>query len=847
MRSLYINKEQTPIGYYTPERTIALCDSPFCAEVCETGIIYRNEYQKNFMFQPPKRENGYSEGGYYDNGQFKSYGQVAPCVIEFKIVTLNPNGFFTNTTEMLGTYSGVLYSEASSATFSQSTFPDLNTSYYTKKWLIPFCKDKSYNITGLSHAIAYLHFNENDGFSFTNGDSRNIYLTADLYIGKLLEHGYAKTLSVRGLAGTIKYGVSSADTTFGASSGYYDSTVLCTGLQDLYLNTTTYNDGLFQNDSLFKITSKNCTNIDDYKLITTDSYYDQLSCTTPVNEEHSHYSSPIWKQSSYVDNSGYIYSYDLPSYYEIDVQVTGLLSNELNARHKLVRPVHYEYQGYSKTLHDIYNIGYPDYGSFSKEFAIYDYAPSGYQIIDSANPKYLREPFPENQSYYIKNALGISRIEMYFSYPTLASTGYIPFGLPYVIASVPSGNIFIDIYRHIGHNIYDSYADIYGSNVGNLLARYSGIYGLNDINDGYFFNKNIRCHNTYIYNESDLNPRIYMSGSYIDVLPNSPPSNPHHKCSTYILRTLNSNYGLCQQDTAPDAIMADLSSLTLDNGHVYNPVFSYVNVPEVGNPRPEVIAYHGKQADGIQERYETSPFTWTSDGITFYDSTEVHYTNCSGCSFEACVIVNNDKPTGTYLLRRGKTGASQDYCGDVACLFDNYDDMYYYKNPDYQSLCDWNYLVFRYTNNSPNVFAGLYVIYGIPEIDQNPSGCNISKGRACDSDGSIATWKGLRFEKQLSIDGSGVFGNDTVYYTNKCNDSHVLKSVVTNSSSFNYTHISGGYSTIYGCVVQFSGITSHPSVSYPYTYDSLVFYPSTPLKQHPEYISGDVTITPVYY
>lgn len=460
MRSIYINKEQTPAGYYLPERTVALCDSPFCAEVCSTGIIYRGAYQNSAVFQPPFRYEGYyGTEKYYDNAEFKSFGQVAPCTIEFKIETLNPNGFLTDTSDIINTYSGIYYSDTDIFYISSADhLADYNQQYYTKRWLVPFCRDDVLNKTGLAYAIVYLGFDSNDNFTFENNASRNVYINADLYIGNLLEHNYTKTLSVRGLAGSIKYAkseysIQSSSSNIGYSSGYYDSSVFCTGWNNLVLNTTTYNQGLFQNSCVFKITSKNSNNIDDSALFAFDSYNKTPLCNyTPTSSDNdSSRKSNLFKVICDVDTSGYIYYYDLPNYYEININITGEMSSQLAGRHKLTSPLHQDSAyPFSKrqildpntTTNDPYSI-YRSFGGFVKELAMYDYAPSGYLIIDDINGKYGIDAFPEYHNNYLHDGLGISRIQMTFSTPTPNYSGESLFGGYGVISGIPSGLIYI--------------------------------------------------------------------------------------------------------------------------------------------------------------------------------------------------------------------------------------------------------------------------------------------------------------------------------------------------------------------------------------------------------------------
>jgi hypothetical protein len=291
MQNYYL-KEKNPLCCGNT-KTISVCENPYCAEVCETGIIYRNAPQSLISCessniststvtkynQVPMRYGGYHPDSGEYNYTYPSYGQVAPCTLQLQIESLPSQQFCTDCESNEGFYKGY---------------------YQYDSWIFPLCKDgKRTTSCGIQNAIAYLGFDEEDEFNFAENSKRDVYLYLDLNMAnygfnqlkQLPEQFMPTAISGDGTVGGIppygfnhessntflnyaRYNVTNQNDnilalrkktkvgditwTNTAPSGYYNSNVYCSGWYNLEIDTYVSGIGLCNGqDSILKISSKN--------------------------------------------------------------------------------------------------------------------------------------------------------------------------------------------------------------------------------------------------------------------------------------------------------------------------------------------------------------------------------------------------------------------------------------------------------------------------------------------------------------------------------------------------------------------------------------------------------------
>lgn len=926
----YINKEITGLGYHVPRRTIAVCDNYFCAEVCETGIIYRT-HLGHYLLQPPLRqfpENEYSS-------QYPSYGHVSPCGLELTIDSLetNSNGFYTDSSDTIGAYSGFLYGAENKIYvpfYGYTEFTE-NTRTNDKAWRIPLCRDTVFSKTGLIYAKAYLDFDNNDGFSYTNNDKRNIYLYCDFFNNLHSEDASPesyKTITVRKLVGNITYYSNDNNTTHYTHlvSGYYNSSVYCTGWKDESFDEVIFNQNVYNvAPSSIKFSS---INLPINKINNTDviTFSGPPTCR-PDNDMYGSLNIEYIQEPS-----GYISYFSVPYKIDLSLNMSGVYSHQVSGIHTLSIPINkypLNHFGFSNVGYDELsqhnNDGYlinsystnneplkfsdlliknRKFNLYLKEFNEFDYAPSGYNIPDIQHHHYPTEPYINSLYQSISTApvinTNISAITCLFD--------SVVSGCVLVALVRSSGSInTIDHFGTPGYTYQygnlDGYNDNYNSVIvrntidssdSNILSIYSGNIYPWDLNGGLILNKDIHLKQTYVHPYvGAFEPYLYISGSTISLLEGTsttfhngqqfgisnygcindvkhPRDNTYSNPNTQSGAT-NTTRVCCRQGENPNGWLVDMSALELYNGYIHG---------DIGN-QSTLLGYHAILADqnciNITNRYKISftPFQYQHClSGPLLDATPL-YSNCSGCNPYYCIInhPDNQKPNGTYFLQKGKRSDLLQTCATPTCDFDY--DCYFYKNPDFNTLCDWNMLLLSMKrsdeiNDPSGIIFKLDLIYGNEPNQTVPDTgiCGILNGPSI-----TCGYTALTFTKRVSMDGIKQLSTNLadyslhIPYTKECVNSHTLsfetqpidRSVYEYSSDWallNSMHVSGSsftggdasFSAPFNCFNNPTGIQNYTPNNGGWYFDRMLFENNNDIRQypHPIYSGGLPIITPVF-
>lgn len=881
----YYNKEKS--GYCVQEKTNSIYECIFCAEVCETGIILRNTPQARIntidtfsIVQTPFRETGYdlNSTGYYSSSK-PSYGHVAPPVLQLDIESMPSREFCTDCEENVGTYSGW---------------------YDGIYWNFPLCsQNKKQSGCNIFMARAVLGFNSGETFNYNDGETRNVYLFLHILAAPFTDQAelsfYEKSSSEytnvplltiatkSAIVGTMKYstGVESDYIPYNSKlsnqnnpivrNGFYNSTVYCTGWKDLELNVVSYDNdwGCDISNSIFKITSVNDTeNIKLLPYLLDEDIYRNTWKGCAYKEYSSKFSDPI--DPSGIESIIFRETIDGIDYRSIATPVTqeiefiggsGEFWDELSGIHSvfyhprkndltlnLARFNFTETPSVSETINNglhTFNI-YP----FRYLKIMQDYSfPNEDQRIDPLLCNKFRSPVAASSHLDISCfALSI------YNFNNISQSGH---ALLDVIGTYDfQNNQVFPRDLDLSDLVYSD--PTFYSNVDKnkwLFIRYSGNYDINHLNGKQYFDYDLELRPIFINNEK-TNNRLFLDNTTLKIKEKHQSNNIFSPC-------LEKNTSkLCEGAKLPDYLTVDFSSVEFDDGLVQDAVFD----------NPAILFYKGFYDNTTTRKYSLSSFTYTDYlGNPGIPSTPVYH-GCNNCetlstwqlelpsrNFVNCSTISNTKPNGSYILNKGFWLASEGVAplyGFNGCLIESQctsiltsgTPYYYYENPDYNTSCDWKYIlctIRQDSNATSNVL--LNVIY--PELNKIPE-CGSDSNNICDIGSDIVYFSG-------QFTNLNTFNNQTenfiykdcsqpiiLYYTNKDvgivrdhDSGGPLCTGIIYTSNFTPDLVNCGF--IFNDIESVGGaFGTHDKI--------LITCEDIDIGNHPVYINGNVTLTPYY-
>jgi len=735
-------KEHNGNGYFPTEITTSFCDSPLCAEVHETGIIYRDGPRFSPLHPPAYRINDPSGINNI------SYGHVSPCSLKITINSIeqSPNtNFYTyvDYSQLERDFYGFNYN-INNNNYDNNT--NIDRLYTQKKWLIPMTSG-SFSSIPIHYGIAGLEFDRSSSFTFTNGYSRNVYMYLDLYLDSDIYNGRTYISNTfRKLVGTITYGVTSGNIhqdyiyNNDIDQTYYNSTVNCTGWQNVKFDEVIFASGNIFDESTCDISFSSHNNVlDNYNFAENISEYSSACSGATITNSiiRDYYPKDIVHHMLYTHVTH-------PLQLDIVINnVSGYSADNINGHHVLTID-NVESTNFAINDDPAYTLPF-----LSKRFDHFNIHHSGkYDIIDPNSKRFDNTNITPLNNAHITHICIFSTDHVHLTFP---SSGDFFIGL-FSIYKYKHDTITYPEFSNIGNfytynyskNLYElnsfnpyEYVKDNSSSDHDVIAIYSGHYTYVDTKNGHI-NNNIRCELVSTHRDSArFNPVVSFSGSYIDILPNSnymtrPVTRDLYKSDYGGYQTgyessigfpayrVGSDRSICVPNSAPVGVLVDCSNLILSNGlHVKT------NVKE---PTYDIAYYRTMcwNAGLGRNKYvtSTSPFScnfWTGSDFVTRNAIPVN-TSCSGCSTSSCHTEPDYYPNGVYYLRPGYIDDQGiNSCNKDLCVIGH---KYYYINPNRQSSCDWLAMDLSYTLN----YIELNIIYSAASGDYNCSPNSICAG-----------------------------------------------------------------------------------------------------------------------